>query len=738
MKKFRNILSLCLALMMILTCIPAVHAAEAADAMIDEERLCSLTIWKYDWTAAVKDGVWNEDSFVSTGWRESYVEEVLGNAVRDGDANGNPDNPLGNGQSSNGYAIKGIEFSIVRVADIVTFSESANDGHPDYNLTQVLYGFEKESTADLLAAIGLANGEGRYENADHLGIPVIELDGDPDTQEESEGEYWFYQSDVINKALSAALAENPTIVKNALEAYVSANPDTIVMDETDENGKTIERDLSVGLWLCVETKTNEAVSVTTDPFFISLPMTTVSGNQHSSSVEGGHAWNYDVVTYPKNSTSIPSLTKEVREAKKDTGKHEGTAEITDGFSHNATASGGDVLEYQYVSTLPMITSKATALTTWQYYDTISEGISYNKSLKDVKIEIFTDKSCTDKVTEWVQDDGKFTVTYSSDDRTMTIAVTEAGLAEINGDLNNVNGPVYAGYSNYTMRVTYTATVNTDGSFITGADGNCNEVVLTWSRTNSSYYDTLIDDCHTYSFGMNLNKLFSDIDAESAEETGMYKHVKFKLWNESDGYWVIAKRDEATGIYYVTGHSTEEADATVFYPVTVNGVPGTIHVELMEDDYYNLIECETADGYTLLKDDIYVDIYAFEDNERMCDIYSKDVLGLLQNDPRYCWNLVPMSLSSDDVLHLTNIPQTELAHAKLNAYATVDMNDVTMLDDDGSVNALVPLTVVNTAGFDLPQTGDNGVALYAIIGITMMAGAALVILLAARKKKEQVQ
>ena len=68
MKKFRNILSLCLALMMILTCIPAVHAAEAADALIDEERLCSLTIWKYDWTAAVKDGVWNEDSFVSTGW----------------------------------------------------------------------------------------------------------------------------------------------------------------------------------------------------------------------------------------------------------------------------------------------------------------------------------------------------------------------------------------------------------------------------------------------------------------------------------------------------------------------------------------------------------------------------------------------------------------------------------------------------------------------------------------------
>lgn len=64
--------------------------------------------------------------------------------------------------------------------------------------------------------------------------------------------------------------------------------------------------------------------------------------------------------------------------------------ITDGFDHNATASAGDVMEYQIVSTLPTITSDATRLTVYNFYDTISEGLSYNKA-DGVKIEIFTDQ-----------------------------------------------------------------------------------------------------------------------------------------------------------------------------------------------------------------------------------------------------------------------------------------------------------------------------------------------------------
>ena len=297
MKKFKKILTMCLALMMVLTCVPAAFAAEVEDATIDEEANCSLTIWKYDWTNAVKDGIWSEDSFVSTGWRESYVEDILGDGVRDGDSNGAPDHSLGNGQTSNGYAIKGVGFSIANVATITYFTESEIDQHPDYNLTKVLYAFNKIEAKDLLAAIGLGNGNGRYENADYL-----------------DSNCWFYESDVLNKAMATALAENSTTVKNALEAFMAANPNRVYMDLTDNNGKTIKRNLSVGLYLVVEDIVPEMVTSTTNPFFVSLPMTTVSGDANSASPEGGHFWNYDVVVYPKNETGIPTLEKTVREA----------------------------------------------------------------------------------------------------------------------------------------------------------------------------------------------------------------------------------------------------------------------------------------------------------------------------------------------------------------------------------------------------------------------------------------
>lgn len=712
MKKLRKILTLCLALVLCLSCAGMAFAAEVDDATIDTDANCSLTIWKYDWTNALKDGVWKEDSFVSTGWRESYVEEVLGGTTRKGDANGNPDNTLGNGQNANGYAIKGVEFSYLRVADIVTFTESANDQHPDYNQTMVLYGFNKQKTADLLTAIGLGNGAKHYENADS-------------TDKLSHDNY-YYTSDTLNKALADSLNANATVVKDALEKYM-AQAGAAAMPLTNENGKTNVRNLPVGLYLLVETKVPEMVTSTTNPFFVSLPMTTVSGDENSASPEGGHFWNYDVVVYPKNETGIPSLEKTVREAQKDTGTNNGTDSITDGFGHNATASAGDGLEYQIVSTLPTITSDATRLTVYNFYDTLSEGLSYSKA-DGVKIEIFTDRDCTDKVASWTRNDGKFTVTYSSDDRHMTVDITEAGLAEMNGRTENVNGHVYMGYSNYTIRLTYTATVNSNASMVFGQEGNENEVVLTWKRTSSDYYDTLISDAHVYSFGIDLTKVFSDKDSETAEDTRMFKHVKFKIRNETDGYWVTAARNDAEGVYYVTGHVTKEADATVFYPVTSDGAYGKIVVKGLEDDEYVLTEVETANGYVLLRDPIHVVITAAEDEDRPCTEYTKDLLGVLQNDPHYAFD-------GGYDLHLSGIPQKAQIYNYLTASATVDGNAVDMREDNGSANAEALLKVVNNPGFDLPDTGDNGTMLLSVIGIVMMAGAALVIVLAVRKKSD---
>ena len=41
---------------------------------------------------------------------------------------------------------------------------------------------------------------------------------------------------------------------------------------------------------------------------------------------------------------------------------------------------------------------------------------------------------------------------------------------------------------------------------------------------------------------------------------------------------------------------------------------------------------------------------------------------------------------------------------------------------------------NTRGFDLPQTGDHGTWMFSVIGIMLMAGAAVVIIMTSRKKR----
>lgn len=93
---------------------------------------------------------------------------------------------------------------------------------------------------------------------------------------------------------------------------------------------------------------------------------------------------------------------------------------------------------------------------------------------------------------------------------------------------------------------------------------------------------------------------------------------------------------------------------------------------------------------------------------LCDWYAVDELGIVQNDPRY-----------------TSV-QKHLEHRLLTASATVDGNDVTMNEDDGSVNALVPLSVVNTRGFDLPKTGSRGNWMFPVIGLSVAAAAAGVV------------
>lgn len=680
MKSIKKLFAMGLAVMMALSIPFSVSAAELEDAPIDESRTGSLTIYKYDLSNAEKDGVW-DSSYVSTGvFDQTGVNDVLGGSGA----------ALGNGETGYGYAIKGVEFSYLKVADIVTFSESENDSRTDSHV-EILYAIDKTKGADFLKALNLADGAQRYINADAL----------------DETKY-FYQSDVLIDALAAALESNSTVVKNALEAYISANGGA-AMPLTDSYGKTQAADLALGLYLVVETKVPEMVVSTTDPFLVSVPMTSVNG---TNATDGGTRWIYDITLYPKNLTGIPSLEKTLRENKNDTGK-------TDAYAHTGTASAGDTIDYQIISTLPSITSESTYLSCYTFVDTLSKGLTYNKG--DVILEFFTDAACTDSAAKWTEADGKFTVAYNTTDAgesVMTIEMTAAGLTEINTSKAVYSGAsmVNSGYSDCTLRITYAAKMDSSKNLVFGDKGNDNKVVLTWKRSSQNYYDTLVDDCHVFSYGIDLTKLFSD-------GQGDFSKVEFLIQNKTDNYFVKAELNKNDGVYYVVDHVTDKADATHFVPVKTADAQGRIIVKGLEDDTYTLTEVRTDSGYVMLKQGIDV-VISQKNTDASCSIYGADVLGLIQNDPRY-QNLAPKDIKA--------VQQKHLEHKLLTASAAVDGKKVTMLEDNGSVNAEAPLTVVNTRGFDLPKTGDHGTWMYSIGGVLLMAVAASAMFFALRKK-----
>ena len=91
----------------------------------------------------------------------------------------------------------------------------------------------------------------------------------------------------------------------------------------------------------------------------------------------------------------------------------------------------------------------------------------------------------------------------------------------------------------------------------------------------------MDDAHVFSYGIDLTKRFSDGQGDLSK-------VEFALYNDTDKYFVKAQRNQADGEYFVTGHTTAQAEATLFTP-TANG---KLLIKGLEDDSYILTEVRT--------------------------------------------------------------------------------------------------------------------------------------------------
>ena len=629
---------------------PIVNVKAASSDVIDTSKTGSLTIHKYDMTAAKQAGV-NLDQFTSTGKQDTNAEQALKK-----------------------YAIKGVEFSYLRVGDVEQQSENGK--------VQMIY----ELPSALQQIIGLA----------------------PSDAAKTEGSKSYFTSQIINDKLAQALEDN-TATKDKLEAYMGQNG--TAMDETNANGVTSKDKLPLGLYLIVETKAPENVTYTTNPWFVQLPSTDSNGDD----------WFYDVICYPKNETGNPTLDKRVRnnpdQDNVTTANADRLADFTSArneyrYQSIVTASKAETLDYQFISKLPHITSSTTYLSTYTFNDTMAKGMTYGK---DAVIAIYENKDAADStnvnnvnksgaLAVWKSSDTdpKFTATYgkSGDDSTMKIEMTKAGLSELNKK-----------YSDKYIVAYYTAKVNTDDSVVLGDKGNPNDVSLTWKRTSTNYYDILKDKCIVYSYGYDLTKKFSDSKGDPTK-------VKFVVQNKTDNYYLVARADRA-GVYQVTGKSATEADATQFSPAS----DGKLVINGIEADEYGFTETHSDAGYSLLKKEVIVKI-----TETKADITPTEanITGIQSKSDT--------DSTANDGVPNGAVLKNDVTVQTTAASATVDNTKATMTKQDESNNAYVNMEITNQKQFMLPMTGGAGSYLLIIAGV-VAAGCGMMIL---RKNKKQPQ
>lgn len=77
--------------------------------------------------------------------------------------------------------------------------------------------------------------------------------------------------------------------------------------KTDANGFVKFADLSVGMYLVIETTPPDSVVKPVDPFLVSIPMTRVQDGEQAADGQLKE-WLYDVVVYPKNSSAKGDIT----------------------------------------------------------------------------------------------------------------------------------------------------------------------------------------------------------------------------------------------------------------------------------------------------------------------------------------------------------------------------------------------------------------------------------------------
>lgn len=224
--------------------------------------------------------------------------------------------------------------------------------------------------------------------------------------------------------------------------------------------------------------------------------------------------------------------------------------------------------------------------------------------------------------------------------------------------------------NSTEEFTITYKVKLNESAVLGQAGNKNKVELKYKNYDETDSKTKTPDKEVKIFTYGIDL------TKQGEGGAKLSGVEFKL---TDGNNEINVKQSGNAYY-----PSKDADASS--TVTTDN-DGKIYIRGLKPGTYKLTETKTNNGYVLLKNPVVIVI-------------------------------------------------TEDSNTPGVATAIVGGKAVTMNSDQNnkdSATAEVPLTVVNSKGFNLPATGGRGIALFTIAGIAIVAAAGSLLFMRKRSK-----
>lgn len=248
---------------------------------------------------------------------------------------------------------------------------------------------------------------------------------------------------------------------------------------------------------------------------------------------------------------------------------------------------------------------------------------------------------------------------------------EVSLDETNNKVTiNFNKYLNSLQKNSTEEFTITYKVKLNESAVLGQAGNKNKVELKYKNYDETDSKTKTPDKEVKIFTYGIDL------TKQGEGGAKLSGVEFKL---TDGNNEINVKQSGNAYY-----PSKDADASS--TVTTDN-DGKIYIRGLKPGTYKLTETKTNNGYVLLKNPVVIVI-------------------------------------------------TEDSNTPGAATATVGDKAVTMNSDQNnkdSATAEVPLTVVNSKGFNLPATGGRGIALFTIAGIAIVAAAGSLLFMRKRSK-----